>query len=46
MVFCKYVAVFTSDGFVQMSEGNAAALQSASVLAFPVLLRFVWESHL
>lgn len=46
MVFCKYVAVFTSDGFIQTSEGNAPALQSVSVLAFPVLLRFVWESHL
>ena len=46
MVFCKYVAVFTSDGFILMSEGNVPALQSASVLAFPVLLRFVWESHL
>lgn len=46
MVFCKYVAVFTSDGFIQMSEGNVPALQSARVLAFPVLLRLVWESHL
>lgn len=44
MVFCKYVAVFTSDGFIHMSEGNLPALQSPSVLAFPVLLRFVWES--
>lgn len=46
MVFCKYVAIFTSDGFIQMLEENVPALQSASVLAFPVPLRFVWESHL
>lgn len=33
-------------GLFKRQEGNAAALQSARVLAFPVLLRFVWESHL
>lgn len=44
MAFCKYVAVFTSDGFIQTSEGNLPALQSPSVLAFPVLLRFIWEN--
>lgn len=35
MLFCKYVAVFTLDGFIQLSEGNVPALQSPSVLAFP-----------
>lgn len=44
MVFCKYVAVFTLDGFIQMLKRNVPALQSPSVLAFPVLLKFVWES--
>lgn len=47
MVFCKYVAIFTSDGvFFQMLEENVPDLQSASVFAFPVLLSFVWERHL
>lgn len=46
MVFCKHVAIFTSDGFIQMLQGNVAALQSRSVLAFPAPLRFVWERHL
>lgn len=34
MVFCQYVAIFTSDGFIQMLEGNVPALQSASALPF------------
>lgn len=46
MVFCKYVAVFPLDGFIQMSQGNAAAWQSVGVSAFPVPLSRVWESHL
>lgn len=45
MVFCKYVAIFTWDGFIQMLEENVPALQSDGVRAFPVPLRSVWESH-